>query len=78
MNRLRCHYCPAILNDQNRTKDHKIPRVRGGRGKDNYVFACRKCNPEKADTPYEEFIERRRPRPLGLRKPDGTFLQTSR
>ena len=73
-----CHYCRKPLTDKNRTRDHKTPRKLGGSGRQNYVWACFKCNNEKADIPYDIFIERKRWKPLGIKKPDGTLLQTKR
>jgi 5-methylcytosine-specific restriction endonuclease McrA len=40
-----CQYCDKILNAQDLTVDHVIPRVKGGKTKwDNVVCACYVCN----------------------------------
>jgi 5-methylcytosine-specific restriction endonuclease McrA len=67
-----CHYCPAgpftledfMAPDSKSAKaslDHKVPHSRGGPdGVPNRVIACCSCDTLKADTPYEEFVERMR------------------
>lgn len=71
----KCHYCNRGLTKESRTKDHKIPKSKGGQGKDNYVWSCYSCNNRKADMDYDDFVSRTRPRLLGIKKPDGTFLE---
>ena len=57
--KFQCYYCREYLNDLNRTKDHVIPKSKGGKlSKDNKVFACKKCNRSKADLSIEEWIEK--------------------
>ena len=75
-----CHYCFGRFPIEKRTKDHIKPRTRGfgdydSTGSSNIVWACKPCNQAKADMPYEEFVDRRRPKLVGIRKPDGTFLE---
>lgn len=46
----RCHYCRARLAPKDRTRDHVIPRSRGGLTiPDNLVWACKRCNEAKGD-----------------------------
>lgn len=60
----RCHYCRLPVRtdvDQNHprraTIDHKQPRSKGGGHRpDNLVTACRRCNNEKADIPYDMYL----------------------
>lgn len=47
--RARCYYCEVILEPGDYTVDHFHPRSKGGRGADNRVAACVKCNQEKGD-----------------------------
>jgi 5-methylcytosine-specific restriction endonuclease McrA len=57
--KFQCYYCREFLTDLNRTKDHVIPKSKGGKlSKDNKVFACRKCNRNKGDLTIEEWIEK--------------------
>lgn len=46
--RPKCFYCGKVAN----TKDHVVPKSRGGRYK---VHACLKCNQEKADMTLPEY-----------------------
>ena len=49
-----CNYCKdsCIL-----TKDHKIPKSKGGRGKENTHYVCKSCNAAKGSLTHEEFNE---------------------
>lgn len=61
-----CHYCGVQMWRDKRpkhadggmreTKDHVIPRCRGGRGAENYVKACARCNNAKKDGDYDDFM----------------------
>ena len=61
----RCYYCKTPFNhddplsDRYPTKDHKVPRSKGGArlGLRNIVMACRQCNSEKADMSKSAFME---------------------
>ncbi len=46
-----CVYCNTRLTKQSRTRDHLIPRSRGGGPHDNLVPACAPCNRAKSDSP---------------------------
>jgi 5-methylcytosine-specific restriction endonuclease McrA len=57
--KFQCYYCKEYLTDLNRTKDHVIPKSKGGKlTKDNKVYACRKCNRNKGDLTIEEWMEK--------------------
>ena len=58
----RCAYCSLNVDWDKRTPhpraptaDHDIPRCRGGRGGDNLVLACTRCNTEKGDLTGNEY-----------------------
>lgn len=59
--RNRCFYCGRHFTGElekggSRTKEHLVPRCRGGRGfSANIVHACRKCNHDKGDKPLRHF-----------------------
>lgn len=56
-----CYYCHSLVlcatccgwdrlpYERQATRDHIVPKSRGGKGGDNLVLACRKCNEEKAN-----------------------------
>lgn len=57
-----CYYCGMDLHHRgltpwsDRTRDHKIPRSRGGTDDPtNLVLACRSCNSEKGTRTPEEW-----------------------
>jgi 5-methylcytosine-specific restriction endonuclease McrA len=46
----RCHYCGCLLNYEDCTLDHVIPRTLGGETTDdNLVISCYECNQLKGD-----------------------------
>ncbi len=50
-----CHYCERT--DGTRTRDHKVPRMYGGKGLvGNIVLCCQMCNIIKAARGYEWFV----------------------
>lgn len=55
-----CPYCLKTLPIEQATRDHRIPRSRGGKtSPENIEIVCEKCNNEKgALTPseYEEWL----------------------
>ena len=57
----QCWYCGQLIQrlipdrDDYRTRDHVIPRSRGGRGGANVVSACKSCNRSKASHCLEDF-----------------------
>jgi len=62
-----CQYCGGRLSMTTGTRDHVVPRSRGGEDTlGNVVAACRPCNFRKDDrTPDEAGMQlRQRPRPL--------------
>jgi 5-methylcytosine-specific restriction endonuclease McrA len=53
-----CHYCERTFPIKMLTKDHKIPKVKGGNNKDiNLLPACSKCNSEKGEKDYEVYLK---------------------
>ena len=57
--KFQCYYCRDSLNDKNRTRDHIIPKSKGGLlSNGNKVFACRTCNKWKGDYTLEEWLEK--------------------
>lgn len=52
-----CFYCEAVMTRASVTKDHLIPRCRGGANdKSNLVAACVACNQAKSDLDAMLFI----------------------
>lgn len=52
----RCCYCGVVRESADLEIDHKIPRAAGGNGDPgNLLCACRECNRERGDMPYELF-----------------------
>jgi len=56
----RCAYCDEDLTRNNLTRDHVIPRSKGGGGGDNLVPSCAPCNRAKANHSLLHFLVRRR------------------
>ncbi|MCA9687116.1 MAG: HNH endonuclease [Myxococcales bacterium] len=54
-----CVYCNERLSKTTKTRDHVIPRSRGGPSGDNLVPCCGPCNRAKADEPLLLFMARR-------------------
>lgn len=53
----RCRYCRFYMDETTATRDHVIPRSRGGRGHStNVVLACVECNTAKADAELAVFL----------------------
>ena len=53
----KCHYCEELFKEDEITKDHKNPLSKGGKDISfNVVPACLKCNRDKADTLYAEYM----------------------
>jgi len=62
-----CFYCGMIVRhltiagrqttpQHHRTRDHKVPKARGGlKSPDNIVTACLKCNTDKGTLTVEEY-----------------------
>lgn len=56
--KFQCYYCRDKLTDRNRTKDHIIPKSKGGLlSNGNKVFACLVCNKWKGNLTLEEWLE---------------------
>jgi len=52
-----CFYCQAKFQYQQLTRDHFLPRCKGGQSSGNVVLSCRDCNGEKSDKTLYEFRE---------------------
>lgn len=53
-----CHYCGFLFTAKQITRDHKIPKSKGGRlTVKNTVPACHQCNSLKADMEYLAYLE---------------------
>jgi hypothetical protein len=51
----KCAYCGQPVPPDEATRDHVVPRCRGGQDTwENLVLACRRCNHVKADRTPEE------------------------
>ena len=62
-----CQYCSCIVNTENATIDHVLPRSRGGKHEwNNVVTCCLKCNRKKGNrTPNEANMPlNKTPKPL--------------
>lgn len=52
----RCAYCGCRPKRDQRTRDHIVPKVKGGRTtRDNLIACCMRCNQNKADFDLEDF-----------------------
>lgn len=64
--RVACHYCQRLLRPNEVTKDHVVPKARGGLDiRWNIVPSCEVCNRRKGDswpTCYCNFCRRTRRR----------------
>lgn len=56
---ITCHYCKKeILDVREITKDHVIPKSKGGKDNaSNIVPCCHRCNAEKGNRSYEYFVK---------------------
>ena len=54
-----CVYCNTRLTKRTRTRDHLVPRSRGGGARENLVPSCADCNRDKADDPLIFYMLRR-------------------
>jgi 5-methylcytosine-specific restriction endonuclease McrA len=53
----RCKYCLVPLSLKDATRDHVIPRAKGGSNhKENTVAACDDCNNAKGDMDVKRFL----------------------
>ena len=63
----KCYYCGMQVHhlsvaararnpEMHRTRDHKVPKARGGlKSADNIVTACLRCNTDKGTLTVEEY-----------------------
>lgn len=55
-----CHYCGLAVPFKKITRDHKIPKSKGGtRAKENIVSACPTCNQDKGQLSYLDYLSYR-------------------
>ena len=55
----KCFYCQDPTPYEFITKDHIIPKVKGGKlNPENKVFACQKCNPNKGSSTLSNYRNR--------------------
>lgn len=52
----QCVWCGVNLTQIDVTREHVVPRSRGGRGGINIAPACLACNTQKADMTAAEFL----------------------
>lgn len=53
----KCVYCDKELTRSESTKDHWVPKIKGGlNGKYNYVLSCKPCNMAKSAVDGYSFI----------------------
>ena len=54
---VNCHYCQIEMTFRQATIDHKRPVSKGGKtNRKNCLLACERCNKEKSDMNYAEYI----------------------
>lgn len=54
----KCAYCGEYIEDKKVTIDHLYPQIMGGPTiTNNLVPACRKCNSEKTDMTFKEYMQ---------------------
>jgi len=55
-----CFYCNKWMRFEDSTRDHIIPKSRGGMNLyENVVLSCAPCNSERGDMPAEDFLMRK-------------------
>lgn len=55
----QCYYCGVTLTRRGHHKitwDHRVPKSKGGNGKENLVPACFVCNQDKGIMTEDEFM----------------------
>lgn len=56
-----CPYCLKPTKPRDMTRDHVIPKSRGGKlTDDNIIMVCKRCNNEKGALTLEEYREWKR------------------
>lgn len=52
----KCHWCGKPLTVLTATKDHRVPRCKGGANAlTNLLLACKRCNHKRGHMSYEQF-----------------------
>jgi len=56
-----CPYCLKPMSPKEMTRDHVIPKSRGGKTEEsNIIIVCKRCNQEKGALTLEEYKEWKR------------------
>lgn len=59
-NNIPCPYCGGKLNSSNITKDHIIPKAKGGQNNiENYIYCCNVCNRLKGRNSLSNYMRGR-------------------
>jgi 5-methylcytosine-specific restriction endonuclease McrA len=59
----KCIYCNCKLTSTNATTDHIIPISKGGNNTQvNFIVSCLKCNSERGDMEFYEYIRNKNPK----------------
>lgn len=56
-NKSGCYVCDKTLNKYTFSRDHVVPKCKGGKDGKNKVQCCIFCNREKGDKEIQEYIE---------------------
>lgn len=66
----KCIYCGCKLTQENATSDHIIPISNGGNNTQiNLVVVCKKCNENRGNIPFFEFLRLKNPKFRGIKYP---------
>jgi|APCry1669189733_1035249.scaffolds.fasta_scaffold09821_3 hypothetical protein len=66
----RCIYCEKKLNLENATTDHIVPISKCGTNvKVNLIACCKKCNSEKSDSDFFEYLRYKNPKYKKIKYP---------
>lgn len=57
-----CIYCDTLLTEDNATAEHVIPISQGGsNSKINLLVCCKKCNNDRGDDDFVEYLSSKKP-----------------
>lgn len=51
----QCFYCKRVVPPEGMSRDHFIPKSKGGKQENNIVLCCKPCNVLKSDFTLQEF-----------------------